>query len=516
MPVQERPLVEETSDSPRRTSVSVALVFCAIVGVPLLVQPVYELAKGRPLQEFDIFRRAPTLDRIKAFETELTDAGLFVRLARPYTQWLQLALLGQGNEKVVIGRDGWLFFRPNITYATHPPFTHYVKDARLRCKDPFPAIASFARDLRSRGIDLVVVPVPVKPSIYPEKLTALYDESLGPPVNVYAEEFFRRLRQEGITVIDLTRTLWDAKPRGKLYLSMDTHWTPLGMSVFADALAEELVRRHGWLSERLREYAVRPLKVAHTGDIQVMLNLPSWSRMYGKEEVVIEQVLDQATGKLVEPDPGSPIVLLGDSFTNVFSLAEMNWGDHAGLGEHLARRLGRPIDVIAVNGGAPTATRQKFARRGIIAGKKLVVWAFATRELITPDTAWDVVPLPEERARAAEEGRIEVTAEVLAVSRPPRPGEDPYPDALTLTKYKVLSVGSGRYEGGELLAVEWVMRNYKLTAAAALRPGDVRVLTLVPFDQKVKSEPDLDKIKQLDDTGEYGLLPYWVEESRAP
>lgn len=423
MPVRERPIAPEVGQTDRRAGIALMSVFLLMVGSPWLVQFVYELSEGERLQEFDIFRKAPTLKHIKSFEDELAESAVVAELARPYTQWIALTLTGQGNEKVVIGRDGWLFYRPGLLYPTGTGFrSRYAEeDAEVKAWDPLPAIVKFYEDLASRGIELVIVPIPVKPQVYPEKLTRLYDLSLGPPVNLYQKEFFKDLRAEGIGVIDLARRLWEAKPQGQLYMALDTHWTPLGMRIFADALAEELRRRFAWLKQSEREYRSRPVRMTNRGDIFDMLKLPPWSRAYTTREIAVEQVAD------AEPDPSSPVVLLGDSFTNVFSLKEMKWGERAGLGEHLMMRLGRPLDVIAVNGGAPTATRRTLARERSLQGKRLVVWSFATRELIIPDSEWAIVPLPEAERKAPAAGALEVVAEVLIVSNPPRPGCRPLP-----------------------------------------------------------------------------------------
>ena len=50
--------------------------------------------------------------------------------------------------------------------------------------------------------------------------------------------------------------------------------------------------------------------------------------------------------------------MLGDSFTNVFSLEPMGWGTSAGLAPQLARALGRDVDVIARNDAGAHATRR--------------------------------------------------------------------------------------------------------------------------------------------------------------
>jgi len=91
-----------------------------------------------------------------------------------------------------------------------------------------------------------------------------------------------------------------------------------------------------------------------------------------------------------EADPKGDVLLLGDSFTNVFSMEPMGWGTAAGLGPQLAHALGRGVDVIAQNDSGAFATREALARAlgggdDRLAGKKVVVWEFASRELSVGD-----------------------------------------------------------------------------------------------------------------------------------
>jgi hypothetical protein len=93
--------------------------------------------------------------------------------------------------------------------------------------------------------------------------------------------------------------------------------------------------------------------------------------------------------------------LLGDSFTNVFSLEGMGWGAAAGLGPQLSLALQRPIDVIAQNDSGAFVTRRALARElaagaDRLAGKRVVIWEFAARELSAGD--WKRIELPEAAA----------------------------------------------------------------------------------------------------------------------
>jgi hypothetical protein len=58
------------------------------------------------------------LARMEAFERRLEQEATIGRALRPYAQWLLAGVLGAGNERVYPGRDGWLFYRPDVEYVT--------------------------------------------------------------------------------------------------------------------------------------------------------------------------------------------------------------------------------------------------------------------------------------------------------------------------------------------------------------------------------------------------------------
>ena len=122
MPRRERPIAPETGETVRAAGLVIVGVFLSAVFLVPLSQFAWELAKGEKFQEFDIFRRVPTLKNIKRYEDDLSDASAVAEALRPETQWAQLVLVNQGNEKVVVGLDGWLFYRTDIRYSTGPAF----------------------------------------------------------------------------------------------------------------------------------------------------------------------------------------------------------------------------------------------------------------------------------------------------------------------------------------------------------------------------------------------------------
>jgi alginate O-acetyltransferase complex protein AlgJ len=98
----------------------------------------------------------------------------------------------------------------------------------------------------------------------------------------------------------------------------------------------------------------------------------------------------------VLPSRESPLLLLGDSHALVFHAGGDMHARGAGLADQLALALGFPVDLVAVRGSGATPARISLARRaGGLAGKKLVVWCLAARDLSEAPQGWAKVPVVE-------------------------------------------------------------------------------------------------------------------------
>ncbi|HEY0555114.1 MAG TPA: hypothetical protein VGG20_12665 [Thermoanaerobaculia bacterium] len=326
----------------------------------------------------------------------------------PRTQRV-LTALGVGNEKVYLGRDRQLYYTPDVQYVTGPAFLEHGVLERRRLggaawedaphPDPLPALADFQRQLAARGIALLIVPTPVKPMIDPEGLTNGH-----PPIpleNASWPALLRRLRAAGIEVLDPAPLLAQAKGADgpPQYLRTDTHWTPPAMDLVAQRLAER-VRALGHLAPPSGAGLFRqPQSVSNTGDLAVLLTLPATHPLKEPERVTIQRV-ETAEGSPWRADPHADVLLLGDSFTNIYSQSDLGWGTGAGLAEQLSYYLGRPIDRLALNSGGALNTRQRLAQdlamgNDRLAGKKVVIYQFAVRELAIGD--WRVIAMDGER-----------------------------------------------------------------------------------------------------------------------
>lgn len=341
------------------------------------------------------------LEAIDEFEDRLEEESFLHRWVLPRIQWFMASTLGLGNEQAYIGDDGWLFYRPDIDYITGPGFLDpAVLAARRRGgdlrqqapePDPLPALLDFDRQLRERAIRLVVMPTPVKPTVQPENFSRRIGDPEAPLQNPSFEEFIGRLGGAGVEVFDPAPVLLGRKQTlGEAqYLRSDTHWTPQGVDLVAQVLAErlemtvELSPSPGDLGQR------RSVAVQGQGDIAIMLWLPADQRLFPPQRVTTSMVM-LSDGRLWRPQGGAEVLLLGDSFSNIYSDATLGWGSGAGLAEQLSFHLRRPVDKLALNAGGALATRQVLQRtlasgEDRLAGKKVVIYQFATRELVSGD-----------------------------------------------------------------------------------------------------------------------------------
>lgn len=294
--------------------------------------------------------------------------------------------------------DGWLFFTAELRLLSLDRFwgdeaPKVSRSRKAELADPIPAIVDFQKQLKARGIDLLVVPVPPKAAIYPDKIL--------PGFNVRTDDaapllhrFYEELRAAGIDVLDLTPLLIQNRDdkRGGVFCKTDSHWSGLGCTLAAQAIAEN-VRGKLTAPPPRKDYVSEWKEAEINGDLVRLL--PKNSPKPGREKIAIRDVSEKSTGASVQPDANSPLLLLGDSHTLVFHdfLAE-----RSGLVDQLAQELGFAPDLIGTRGSGATPVRISLYRRslkdpGYLAKKKIVVWCFAAREFTEASEGWAKVPV---------------------------------------------------------------------------------------------------------------------------
>jgi len=511
----------------RGTAKVLMIAFLAFVILIPTVQHIRELASGKPVGFLSLFAEAPgafaegygtkdlaeasfikrfnggnkrLLKLFKDYETDLEEDSYLAGLIPPM-QKLNTRFLLKGNELGELGIEGWAFFKPGIDYVTGAPF---LDPAQLRARelgaaeweeppepDPRPALFELHAFLKAQGVQLYVVPAPVKPMIHPEQLSPRYADNDAPLNNPSFAPFVTELEAAGIRVVDLAPTLFEHKTS---YLRTDTHWNSEGMQRAADEIARSVMQHSGI------ERGTLPLEnnstvVVNEGDIAATTLELKNTGIFGPEETVIQQFT--SNGQALDfSDPNAEIVLLGDSFANIFSVNEdLNWGENGGLREHLTARFRQPVHAITMNDNGAFATRGalfelcKRQGTGFFKNKKAVIYEFAARELAVGDwKTFDWSKIPQTDGAVATVAPLEATeikGTIEMVSRPPRPGSVAYKNCIVQL---YLTDVEGLPDNDSALVRMYGMRDNKWTRATEYKVGQQVTLTCEDWHRAAKAK----------------------------
>jgi SGNH hydrolase-like domain, acetyltransferase AlgX len=298
---------------------------------------------------------------------------------------------------VIPGADGWFFLASDIRFLSVGQFwgadaSKVSRAHKPESSDPIPAIVDFHNELKRREIDLLLMPVPPKAAIYPEKILPdvdLHGETAAP----YLARFYDELRKRGIDVVDLSPVFLQnrANEHGPVFCKTDTHWSGFGCVLAAQTIKEKIREKLG--GQPRKNYAAEWKETTIKGDLGDLAG-PNTKKLE-PEKIAVRMISDKETGAAVNPDPNSPLLIMGDSHTLVFHdfLAEKS-----GLLDQLAYENGFAPDLIGTRGSGATSVRVSLYRRArkdpdYLAKKKMIVWCFAAREFTESDQGWDKVPV---------------------------------------------------------------------------------------------------------------------------
>jgi hypothetical protein len=474
------------------------------------------------------------LQNIEQYENQLEERSLMTRRLLGPTQLCLTSMAGLGNEQAYAGRNGWIFYRPDVDYLTGPGFlspailnrreTSVQTNAAPRAADPRQAILEFHQQLAQRGIRLILMPTPGKAAIYPDQLTSRFEGHDRPLENRSFEQFHQEMQKAGVLMFDPAPLLARRKPVSRQFLQSDTHWTPEAIEFVAGQLKEFIEHECPLPAQEPIQFRERMMEVENLGDIAVMLHLPESQTLFPREKVTIRQVL-QPDGPDWRSDESADVLLLGDSYSNIYSLNEMHWGTGAGLAERLSFVLHRPVDRLAQNDGGAYGVRQALFQelaRGNdrLAGKRIVIWEFAVRELAMGD--WKQIPIPTTSPdgkqspgspSASAAGELVVRATIRSAAGAPQPGTVPYRDAVTSAHLVDLEVKSGSLDTSEIVVHCWGMRDNRWTNSARWSAGQKLTLRLVPWEDVAEKYGRFNRIELDDPDFKLIDLPiFWAEE----
>ena len=272
---------------------------------------------------------------------------------------------------IVNGSDGWYFAAREVSALA----------AEATLSDPrLAAIAAEAERLRGNGVELVVVSVPPKGIVYPDRLAPELDvpipvQRLDGPL----EDIYNHLGARGVRIVDLTEPFIRDRfhHEGPLYCRQDSHWSGVGCVVAAEVIAAT-VRGLGVIeTPSTRLYGLAWFTTPIRGDLWKLLPQPP-----PHEEVRARGVIapDDPLLAAVAEDGDARIAVVGDTHALVFNGGEPYHARGAGVADQLAFEFRQPVALYADDGS--TAATDFWTLPALGAGTRVVVWIFAATLLL--------------------------------------------------------------------------------------------------------------------------------------
>lgn len=331
------------------------------------------------------------------------EAPAIIKLAEAFRAQCaaKFAAADKAGNIAVAGKDGWLFLTRELRHISLGTFwgeqaAKVSNASKPEWADPLPPILDFKAQMDKAGVELILVPVPPKAFIYPDKLddAIKYDAQANPPVprlDTAHQEFYKLLREKGVQVLDLADELLklrkDEKKDQPLYCRTDTHWSPSTCELAARLLKERFKDRP-WMPAGKSPFTTKTITIEVTGDLAQAAG--------GAGESLPARFVSETPAAPIEAET-SPVLLMGDSHCLVFHIGGDMLGTNMGLCDQLAAELGLSIEMIGVRGSGATQTRITLMQRvraneKYLSGKKLIIWCFTARDF-TESQGWRIVPV---------------------------------------------------------------------------------------------------------------------------
>jgi alginate O-acetyltransferase complex protein AlgJ len=295
-----------------------ALLAFLVAATPLAVGLVAPDSPATVLKEGRRLSRAPRFPRTGEdwlalpgeLDVYLKDHfGLRQTLIRAHKD-LTKPMLGRGDDSVLIGRDGRMFYLGEE--AVRQSAGLVVRDQRVA--DAVDLIAAMRDDLVRREIRFLVAAPPNAATVYQDDLP---DWAQNRGRRTEYDLFLEGLAARGVKAVDLRPVMAEARSEGAAYFRHDTHWTARGALMAYDAVVEA-DGRPDWRIDLTTALAAPSLH--RGGDL---------ARMLGVQDSVTEEAeelaLPQGEKTLLTADPygdyvqtsgraGPTIMVIGDSF----------------------------------------------------------------------------------------------------------------------------------------------------------------------------------------------------------
>lgn len=389
----------------------------------------------------------------------------------------------------------------------------------------FDSLTAFSRDLKQRGVDLMVVPYPSHAEVYGHRLVkGVKPEDELWPAKI---EGIIKLLENDVEVVEVGDAFKSYKGPGHVLGSFDHHFDAAGIDIIAKELARRIRKRYDFAKEAAagqKQFTRQQVQLPTpkfflqyngiSADEAKPLNIPPTLTF---EEVSFAGPVD--LGKRIDP-----VFLMGDSsvpFAGVYPKG-------AGIMPHLSAELGWLVPYTSDHWGAHKQCAW-YARKHAqtLPQPRVLILVMVGYSLYFNEAflgKWSIAPLPPlpppaeangNKTSAAPAGGKPFRAVVTLtkVSTPPDPKKTPYKEAYTVSEAEVtelLEDVEGLAVGDTILLVEWAMKDRKvLPAATRLRSGLTRTVGLTRWEKQINAS-DKDTRMIMDETENYDAAMYWV------
>lgn len=348
----------------RRASRWNGYLFCAL----LVAMVVYALPKslGYLASQRETFSLYLNGGLARDFESDFDGGVPFRDAAIHFWGNVHYLLFHEGQPGVIIGKDSWLFSNQELLV---PARFDLVLEDHLR------DITSVQKQLHAQGKRLIMIPVPMKVTLYHEKL----DRRLNPRLLTLEQDFSAALSARGIEHQPLSDTFQAAKARSQLFLARDTHWTPEGAKLAAEKVAASFAELKG----NTRYHAdVRPA-LRYEGDLTRFIRTSEWlaAGLRAPEQLShheIAPVLDTVTEDALFGSSQRPLLLIGSSYSD---------NDTWNFTGFLQQAFSREVVSLSVSEKGPYYAVQQFLKAPPEWAEEVdvVLWEFPVRTLLNQD-----------------------------------------------------------------------------------------------------------------------------------
>lgn len=300
------------------------------------------------------------------------------------------------NRTLAGDADGWFFPTREIKQLSLGNFWEkpWAEVSRNQ-SDPVPSMIEFHQLLAEKNVKLLIVPVPAKATIYPGKFAGHFAPGEAQGISPFMEN----LRKQGLNVVDLEPLFLEMRTHSteKLWCAQDAHYSPAACVKIADLVADILESEFG-----MERHKNTTLCRSEAEEISILGDLVAYSEWQNSTPQEIVDVQYVSRENPLQSNAESPVLLLGDSHTLVFSDAENFHCESAGLFDHLSAAMGSAIDLEGSASGGLVTSRINLYRKAVNTPgywdrKKVVVWVFTAREFTQSSFTRGFVSIPIER-----------------------------------------------------------------------------------------------------------------------